>query len=35
MASLCQPDEQPDFKLIVDRTIAVFAVYTGATLSSI
>lgn len=29
----CEPNEQPDFKLIVDRTVAVFAVYTGATLS--
>jgi len=32
MFSWCELDK-PDFKLIVDRTIAVFAVYTGATLS--
>jgi hypothetical protein len=31
--SNCDPNDAPDFKLIVDRTIAVFAVYTGATLS--
>jgi hypothetical protein len=31
--SLCQPTQSPDFKQIVDRTIAVFAVFTGATLS--
>jgi hypothetical protein len=29
----CSPNEKPDFKLIVDRAVAVFGVYTGATLS--
>lgn len=29
----CNPNQEPDFKLIVDRAVAVFAVYTGATLS--
>jgi hypothetical protein len=29
----CNPNQKPDFKLIVDRAVAVFAVYTGATLS--
>lgn|SRR5262249_5058589 len=31
--SICEPHADPDFKLIVDRALAVFAVYTGATLS--
>jgi hypothetical protein len=31
--SFCKPTDEPDFKLIVDRAVAVFGVYTGATLS--
>jgi len=29
----CHPHETPDYRQIVDRTIALFSVYTGATLS--
>ena len=30
---VCTPHDRPDLKQIVDRTMALFAVYTGATLS--
>jgi hypothetical protein len=30
---ICQPNDNPDLKQIIDRTMALFAVYTGATLS--
>jgi len=33
MPNICSPNDNPDLKQIVDRTIALFAVYTGATLS--
>jgi hypothetical protein len=33
MPNICRPHARPDLKQIVDRTMALFAVYTGATLS--
>jgi hypothetical protein len=33
MPNICRPHDRPDLKQIVDRTMALFAVYTGATLS--